>query len=173
MKPRGKKNKMRPQRRSDLGQRGLHDLWRRGNTAAIRRLGRARHPAREDENWHASRRRCGSCPRCAPVGMHIAAGKYDYSLPYFRRMLDADAVEIYPFDACAVSLASRWRWRCGAPRVLACWRLLRRCKRQLTLDVDCAVITCDVRLPIGGGNEPDGISWERATATPEWRIVER
>ena len=34
-----------------------------------------------------------------PVGMDIAAGEYGYSLPYFRRMLDAQAVDILQADA--------------------------------------------------------------------------
>jgi L-alanine-DL-glutamate epimerase-like enolase superfamily enzyme len=36
---------------------------------------------------------------CAPAGMEIAAGEYGYDLFYFRRMLDAEAVDILQADA--------------------------------------------------------------------------
>ncbi|HVU15206.1 MAG TPA: enolase C-terminal domain-like protein [Phototrophicaceae bacterium] len=35
----------------------------------------------------------------APAGMDIAAGEYGYDLPYFRRMLDAQAVDVLQADA--------------------------------------------------------------------------
>ncbi len=35
----------------------------------------------------------------APAGMDIAAGEYGYTLPYFRRMLDAGAVDVLQADA--------------------------------------------------------------------------
>jgi L-alanine-DL-glutamate epimerase-like enolase superfamily enzyme len=35
----------------------------------------------------------------APGGMEIAAGEYGYSLPYFRRMLEAEAVDVLQADA--------------------------------------------------------------------------
>jgi L-alanine-DL-glutamate epimerase-like enolase superfamily enzyme len=35
----------------------------------------------------------------APAGMQIAAGEYGYDLPYFRRMLDAGAVDVLQADA--------------------------------------------------------------------------
>ncbi len=35
----------------------------------------------------------------APAGMSIAAGEYGYDLPYFRRMLDAGAVDVLQADA--------------------------------------------------------------------------
>jgi len=35
----------------------------------------------------------------APSGMEIAAGEYGYDLPYFRRMLDAGAVDVLQADA--------------------------------------------------------------------------
>ncbi len=35
----------------------------------------------------------------APAGMDIAAGEYGYDLPYFRRLLDADAVDVLQADA--------------------------------------------------------------------------
>ena len=36
---------------------------------------------------------------CGPAGMAISAGEYGYDLPYFRRMLDARAVDILQADA--------------------------------------------------------------------------
>jgi L-alanine-DL-glutamate epimerase-like enolase superfamily enzyme len=36
---------------------------------------------------------------CAPVGMEIAAGEYGYDLWYFRRMLEAQAVDVLQADA--------------------------------------------------------------------------
>jgi L-alanine-DL-glutamate epimerase-like enolase superfamily enzyme len=36
---------------------------------------------------------------CAPPGMNIAAGEYGYDLVYFRRMLDAGAVDVLQADA--------------------------------------------------------------------------
>lgn len=35
----------------------------------------------------------------APAGMEIAAGEYGYDLPYFRRMLEAEAVDVLQADA--------------------------------------------------------------------------
>jgi L-alanine-DL-glutamate epimerase-like enolase superfamily enzyme len=35
----------------------------------------------------------------APPGMAISAGEYGYDLPYFRRMLDAQAVDVLQADA--------------------------------------------------------------------------
>jgi L-alanine-DL-glutamate epimerase-like enolase superfamily enzyme len=35
----------------------------------------------------------------APAGMNIAAGEYGYDAPYFRRMLDAGAVDVLQIDA--------------------------------------------------------------------------
>lgn len=35
----------------------------------------------------------------APAGMEIAAGEYGYELPYFRRMIDAGAVDVLQADA--------------------------------------------------------------------------
>jgi L-alanine-DL-glutamate epimerase-like enolase superfamily enzyme len=35
----------------------------------------------------------------APVGMDIAAGEYGYDLPYFKRMIDAGAVDVQQADA--------------------------------------------------------------------------
>jgi L-alanine-DL-glutamate epimerase-like enolase superfamily enzyme len=34
-----------------------------------------------------------------PAGMNIAAGEYGYDLPYFRRMLEAGAVDVLQADA--------------------------------------------------------------------------
>ncbi|HXV81035.1 MAG TPA: enolase C-terminal domain-like protein, partial [Candidatus Binatia bacterium] len=36
---------------------------------------------------------------CSPAGMEIAAGEYGYDLFYFRRMLDAGAVDVLQADA--------------------------------------------------------------------------
>lgn len=36
---------------------------------------------------------------CAPAGMDIAAGEYGYDLGYFRRMLEAEAVDVLQADA--------------------------------------------------------------------------
>lgn len=35
----------------------------------------------------------------APAGMNVSAGEYGYDLPYFRRMLDAQAVDVLQADA--------------------------------------------------------------------------
>lgn len=35
----------------------------------------------------------------SPAGMNIAAGEYEYNLPYFKPMLNADAVGILQADA--------------------------------------------------------------------------
>jgi len=35
----------------------------------------------------------------APAGMDIAAGEYGYDAPYFRRMLEAGAVDVLQADA--------------------------------------------------------------------------
>ena len=142
--------------RADLRQRRLHQLRRRAPAGAAGRLGRAGHPAREDEGrpepardplrvrraragdrrgrravrrrqrrLHASRRRSALAEdfaeqgRCrwfeepvssddlaglravrerVPAGMEVAAGEYGYDLPYFARMLDAEAVDVLQAD---------------------------------------------------------------------------
>lgn len=49
-------------------------------------------PSDDLEGLHFMRHR-------APAGMDVAAGEYGYTLPYFRRMLDAGAVDVLQADA--------------------------------------------------------------------------
>jgi L-alanine-DL-glutamate epimerase-like enolase superfamily enzyme len=72
-----------------------------------------------------------------PVGMEIAAGEYGYDLPYFRRMLEAGAVDVLQADAtrCAgitgfLAVAAL----CDARSM----RLSAHCAPALHLHVGCA-----------------------------------
>ena len=72
-----------------------------------------------------------------PAGMAIAAGEYGYDLPYFRRMLDAGAVDILQADA------TRCAGFTGFLRVAALCAarslpLSSHCAPALHLHVDCA-----------------------------------
>jgi L-alanine-DL-glutamate epimerase-like enolase superfamily enzyme len=62
-----------------------------------------------------------------PAGMQIAAGEYGYSLPYFRRMLEAEAVDVLQADA------SRCAGITGFLRTAALTEA-----RQLELSAHCA-----------------------------------
>jgi L-alanine-DL-glutamate epimerase-like enolase superfamily enzyme len=63
----------------------------------------------------------------APAGMQIAAGEYGYELPYFRRMLDAGAVDVQQADIT----------RCGG--VTGLLRVDALCKaHQVPLSGHCA-----------------------------------
>ncbi|WP_437993264.1 enolase C-terminal domain-like protein [Sorangium sp. So ce145] len=62
----------------------------------------------------------------APAGMDIAAGEYGYDLVYFRRMLDAGAVDVLQADAS----------RCGITGFLAAAALCEA--RSLDLSCHCA-----------------------------------
>jgi L-alanine-DL-glutamate epimerase-like enolase superfamily enzyme len=62
----------------------------------------------------------------APAGMDVAAGEYGYDLFYFRRMLEADAVDVLQADAS----------RCGITGFLAAGALCEA--RSLDLSGHCA-----------------------------------
>ncbi|WP_437312097.1 enolase C-terminal domain-like protein [Sorangium sp. So ce388] len=62
----------------------------------------------------------------APAGMDVAAGEYGYDLSYFRRMLDAGAVDVLQADAS----------RCGVTGFLAAAALCEA--RSLDLSGHCA-----------------------------------
>ncbi|XXX82532.1 enolase C-terminal domain-like protein [Sorangium sp. So ce134] len=62
----------------------------------------------------------------APAGMDVAAGEYGYDLVYFRRMLDAGAVDVLQADAS----------RCGITGFLAAAALCEA--RSLDLSCHCA-----------------------------------
>jgi L-alanine-DL-glutamate epimerase-like enolase superfamily enzyme len=73
----------------------------------------------------------------APAGMAISAGEYGYDLPYFRRMLEAQAVDVMQADAT----------RCGGPTGFlgvaalceaACVPLSSHCAPALHLPLTCA-----------------------------------
>ncbi|XXZ26314.1 enolase C-terminal domain-like protein [Sorangium sp. So ce307] len=49
----------------------------------------------------------------APAGMDVAAGEYGYDLVYFRRMLDAGAVDVLQADASRCGVTERRRARRG------------------------------------------------------------
>ncbi len=61
-----------------------------------------------------------------PAGMEVAAGEYGFSLPYFRRMLAAEAVDVLQADAT----------RCGITGLLSVGELTRA--YQLDLSAHCA-----------------------------------
>ena len=63
----------------------------------------------------------------APAGMDVAAGEYGYDLPYFRRMLEAGAVDVLQADAT----------RCGG--ITGFLRVGALCEaRSLPLSAHCA-----------------------------------
>ncbi|GAW68022.1 mandelate racemase [Geoanaerobacter pelophilus] len=62
----------------------------------------------------------------APAGMKIAAGEYGFTLPYFRRMLEAGAVDVLQADAT----------RCGITGFLMAAALCE--SHQLPLSAHCA-----------------------------------
>ena len=86
-----------------------------------------------------------------PAGMDIAAGEYGYDLPYFRRMLEAGAVDVLQADGtrCAGITGFLQAGRCARRSAYLC-RLtrLRRCMRShAVLSVERAtwnisMITC-------------------------------
>ena len=128
----------------------------------------------------------------APAGMDIAAGEYGYDLFYFRRMLEAGAVDVLQADATrcggitgflagrrALRGARRCRSRPTAP-VAARPPVLRRCRRSATSSTSTtttASSTCSstARLtPVDGALAPRpvapglGLEFKRRTphATP-------
>ncbi len=63
----------------------------------------------------------------APARMNVAAGEYGYDLPYFRRMLEADAVDVLQADAT----------RCGG--ITGFLQAASLCQaRSMTLSAHCA-----------------------------------
>jgi L-alanine-DL-glutamate epimerase-like enolase superfamily enzyme len=68
-------------------------------------LAQARHFAGEDVTWFEEPVSSDDLAGLrllrdrAPAGMDIAAGEYGYDLPYFRRMLEAGAVDVLQADA--------------------------------------------------------------------------
>ncbi len=77
-----------------------------------------------------SRRAAGSSATRAPPGMDITAGEYGYDLPYFRRMLDAGAVDCLQADVTRCGgitrlPAGRGARRCALPRSLRAHRSRR------------------------------------------------
>jgi L-alanine-DL-glutamate epimerase-like enolase superfamily enzyme len=62
----------------------------------------------------------------APAGMEVAAGEYGFTLPYFRRMLEAGAVDVLQADAT----------RCGITGFLQAAALCE--SRHLPLSAHCA-----------------------------------
>ncbi|HET7340143.1 MAG TPA: enolase C-terminal domain-like protein [Methylomirabilota bacterium] len=76
----------------------------------------------------------------APAGMDIAAGEYGYDESYFRRMLDAGAVDVLQADAT----------RCGG--ITGFLRVAALCvARSLPLSAHCAPT---LHLPLGLALEP-------------------
>jgi L-alanine-DL-glutamate epimerase-like enolase superfamily enzyme len=73
----------------------------------------------------------------APAGMAVAAGEYGYDLPYFRRMLEAESVDVLQADAtrCAGFTGFLRAAALCAARSLP---LSSHCAPALHLHVDCA-----------------------------------
>ncbi len=73
----------------------------------------------------------------APAGMAVAAGEYGYDLPYFRRMLEAESVDVLQADAtrCAGFTGFLRTAALCAARSLP---LSSHCAPALHLHVDCA-----------------------------------
>ena len=69
----------------------------------------------------------------APAGMDIAAGEYGYDLSYFRRMLEAGAVDVLQADATRCAGHHRLSARRGACRGALRCRSRRTAPRRCTL----------------------------------------
>jgi L-alanine-DL-glutamate epimerase-like enolase superfamily enzyme len=128
-----------------------------------------------------------------PAGMAIAAGEYGYDLPYFRHMLEAEAVDILQADA------TRCAGFTGFLRVAALCAarslpLSSHCAPALHLHVDCAapnvvhaewfhdhvrierMLFDGVQRPVDGVLRPDrsrpGIGLElRAADAAQWEVA--
>ena len=75
-----------------------------------------------------------------PAGMDIAAGEYGYDCWYFRRMLEAGAVDVLQADAIALRAGSPDSCRVGraVPR-RAAWRSRPTARRRCTSHACCAL----------------------------------
>lgn len=73
-----------------------------------------------------------------PAGMAIAAGEYGYDLPYFRRMLDAEAVDVLQADASRCAGVSEFL-RVGALCEARSLPLSAHCAPSLHLHPSCAL----------------------------------
>ncbi len=73
----------------------------------------------------------------APVGMNISAGEYGYDLPYFRRMIDAGAVDVLQADATRCAGISGFL-RVAALCEAACLPLSSHTAPSLHLPACCA-----------------------------------
>jgi L-alanine-DL-glutamate epimerase-like enolase superfamily enzyme len=73
-----------------------------------------------------------------PPGMDIAAGEYGYDLPYFRRMLDARAVDVLQADITRCGGISEFL-RVGALCQARSMPLSAHCAPTITLHAACAV----------------------------------
>lgn len=75
----------------------------------------------------------------APPGMEIAAGEYGYDLPYFRRMLQAGAVDVLQADASRCGGFTGFL-KVGALCEAHCLPLSSHCAPFLHLPVCCAAL---------------------------------
>jgi len=74
----------------------------------------------------------------APGGMAIAAGEYGYDLPYFRRMLEAQAVDVLQADATRCAGVTGFL-AVGALCEAVCMPLSSHCAPTLHLPLCCAL----------------------------------
>ena len=73
-----------------------------------------------------------------PAGMAVAAGEYGYDLPYFRRMLDAGAVDVLQADATRCAGLTGFL-QVGALCAAHCLPLSAHCAPALHVHAGCAV----------------------------------
>jgi L-alanine-DL-glutamate epimerase-like enolase superfamily enzyme len=73
-----------------------------------------------------------------PAGMDIAAGEYGYDLPYFERMLDAQAVDVLQADATRCAGITGFL-QAGALCAAHCLSLSAHCAPSLHVHAGCAV----------------------------------
>jgi L-alanine-DL-glutamate epimerase-like enolase superfamily enzyme len=125
----------------------------------------------------------------APAGMEIAAGEYGYDLRYFRRMLDAGAVDVLQADASRCAGITGFL-RAAALCEAHCMPLSAHCAPSLHVHAACAAPNFrhleyfhdHVRIehmlfdgapePKGGALQPDlsrpglGLEFKRQDAAP-------
>ena len=75
----------------------------------------------------------------APPGMEVAAGEYGYDLAYFRRMLDAGAVDVLQADATRCARHHRASRGRGAVRARLACRSRPHCAPALHAHAVCAL----------------------------------
>ena len=73
--------------------------------------------------------------------LEIAAGEYGYDLPYFRRMLEAEAVDVLELDVSRCAGVSEWMRAAALAHAFAI-PVSSHCAQSIHAHVGCAVASC-------------------------------